>query len=355
MAEPFRHLALLGVVAASLTAGCSETEREATPGSVDFFVDSTGSFPIARNAGQPPVWSIEPIGTVGDVGFAAEPSPDEFGRVASVTPGPDEGVWIADRYASRIKVFRPDGTLQLEIGGSGQGPGEFSSLYSVAWVGDILLALDLGNGRIAEISPDGSWLGTRPAPGRVSGRPALLRFRPNPLQSCVIELTAASTSSPFHSVHRSCKHPQVGALTYEAWSSQYRFAVIDPEGDTLLAVERSWPDVAVSDEAWETATAEFTAFRSESPDASCTPRTMRRPASRAPIRALLLDTQGRVWVEAVRGKQTRFGRSLTPPDDSWPLLTASTTPNSSPPRFEGTLSLGSEQTRSRCNTWNGGA
>jgi hypothetical protein len=35
--------------------------------------------------------------------------------------------------------------------------------------GDRLLVLDFGNGRIAEMSEMGDWLGTRPAPGTVSG------------------------------------------------------------------------------------------------------------------------------------------------------------------------------------------
>lgn len=344
---PYR-LAWLTVVAAGLTAGCSEPVQEAALGSVEFSVDSTGRFPVARIAGEPPVWSIDMIGTVGSVGLGAEPAPDEFGRVTSVTSGPNETVWIADQYANRIKVFGSDGALQLEIGREGRGPGEFSALYSLAWVGDILLAMDLGNGRIAEISPDGTWLGSRAAPGRVSGSPALLRFYPvsdtvvlqwslenvdrearrvwvqqgpggvvgtwpqptsDPPEPTTVVCDRPDGSVSFFSIPFSgqvLQHPLPDGSRYEAWSDEYRFALIDAHGDTLQVVERSWPTIPISDEEWQAATAEFRTFRSESPDARCTPRTMARPDTRAPIRNLLLDTQGRVWVEAVQEAGTTW-------------------------------------------------
>jgi hypothetical protein len=75
-------------------------------------------------------------------------------------------------------VFDTDGTLVTEFGREGQGPGEFMRIYSIAWVGETLLTLDFGNGRIGELSADGEWVGQRPAPGRVSGSASMLRFYP---------------------------------------------------------------------------------------------------------------------------------------------------------------------------------
>ncbi|MGD2045316.1 MAG: hypothetical protein PVJ80_10340 [Gemmatimonadota bacterium] len=313
--------------------------------SVEVSVDSAGPFPVVHNAGQPPQWSIERIGSVGSVGSMAEAAPDEFGRVSSVTTGPDSTVWVADRYASLIKAFRPDGSLRLQIGGEGQGPGEFSSVTSLAWVGRRLLALDLGNGRVAELAPDGTWLGSRPAPGSISGSSATLRFYPAS-DTTVIQWSIASADGQMRrmwvlqgvdgplgswpqpkaeqaetvllcnrsdgSIHffdipfagQVLRHPLQDGSGYRAWTAEYRFVLVDADGDTARVVERSWPSLPVTDAMWAEGTAEFEAFRADAPDADCSPGSMERPAERTPIENLLMDDEGRVWIEAARATDT---------------------------------------------------
>lgn len=334
---PSRTGDILGLVLLAALAGCGGSEH---PESTDLttLVDSSGAYPVVRNSGQAPVWSVEHLGTVGRAATLGSPAPDEFGRISSVTMGPDERVWIADQFQDRIKVFGPDGSLALEVGREGQGPGEFGALYSLAWVGETLLALDLGNGRIAELSAEGDWLGTRRAPGRISGSPAMLRFYPvsdstvvqwslgsgggwiwveqgpegvvrewpqvavEPPETTLLRCNRPDGVTSFFSIPfagRQLNHPTSSGRSYLAWSFDYRIALVGPTGDTLRVIERDWPEVAVSDEEWDEATAEFREFQEEWPGADCTPRGMERPQRKAALENLLLDTEGRVWVEAV--------------------------------------------------------
>lgn len=334
---------VVGYVAVLIVAlgGCERSQDSVADGVVATRVDSTGAYPVVGNAGEAPSWTIALIGSVGSVGLSGEPASDEFGRVSSVTPGPDGTVWVADQMNDRIKVFRPDGSLQLEVGGEGQGPGEYSAIYSIAWLGSRLLVLDLGNGRIAELSESGEWLGTRRAPGRISGSPSMLRFYPvsdtsvvqwsletvegealrvwaqhglegvvrtwpqlvwDPPEETTVVCDRPDGVISFFSIPFSgqvLRHPARSGASYGAWSADYRFALLGLGGDTIRVVERDWPSIPVTDEAWAEGTAEFSEFREEWPGADCTPRGMSRPTRQAALQNLLVDTDGRVWVEAV--------------------------------------------------------
>lgn len=335
--------AIVGFAAAWVVAvvGCMAPEEAQDADGVEVHVDSSGRFPVVRNSGRPPQWSLEPIGSVGSTATLDDPAPDEFGRISSVTTGPEETVWVADQLNDQIKVFRGDGSVSLQLGREGQGPGEYSAIYSLAWAGDRLLVLDLGNGRVAELSATGEWLGTRPAPGRISGSPAMLRFYPVSDSSVVQwsldvvdeqatrvwvqhgpegvgqtwpqvtldppEPTSMACNRPDGAVSffsmpfggQMLRHPAESGSSYQSWSAAYRFALVAPTGDTLRVVERDWPSVPVTDQDWEQGTAEFEAFQEEWPGADCTPERMERPATKVPLRNLLMDTEGRVWVEAV--------------------------------------------------------
>lgn len=336
---PGRTGNMLGLVLLAVLAGCGGSEPSG-PTELTTSVDSSGEYPVVRNSGLAPVWSVEHLGAVGRAATLGSPAPDEFGRISSVTTGPDDWVWIADQLQHRIKVFRPDGSLALEVGREGQGPGEFGALYSLAWVDETLLALDLGNGRIAELSAEGDWLGTRPAPGSVSGPPSMLRFYPisdstvvqwslgsaggeatqiwveQGPEGVVREWPQVAVESPETTVLRCShpggtsyfsipfagqrlSHPASSGQSYLAWSADYRIALVGPTGDTVRVIEREWPEVGISDEEWDRATAEFREFQEEWPGADCTPRSMERPQRKAALKNLLVDTEGRVWVEAV--------------------------------------------------------
>ena len=326
------------LILVAVLSACDRADQVQLGGGVETLVDSSGAFPLVHNSGRAPRWSLELIGVVGSAAAVGEPAEDEFGQISSVTTGPNETVWVADQHSSRIKAFRPDGTLAVEFGREGEGPGEFRSIQSIAWVGDRLLVLDFRNGRISELSASGEWLGSRPAPGGVSGPVAMMRFYPlsdtTVLQWSVDQTgrmvwleqhprvvgdswpqVSLASPQPTNLVCRAAdrgtyyfpipfsgrvlRHPAGEARSYVAWSAVYRYAVLGSGGDTLRVVEREWPTIHVTDEQWASETADITAFREEWPDASCEPRSISKPEVRAPLQNLLVDTEGRVWIEAV--------------------------------------------------------
>ena len=249
--------------------------------------------------------------------------------------------------------------LLRRIGREGQGPGEFLSLYSLAWVGDTLLALDFGNGRIGELSPQGEWLGTRPAPGRVSGPASMLRLyavsdtqvyqwsikqvdgqvrrtwveqgiggvgeewvqqTPTPPEPTTVVCDRPDGAISFFDVPfggKMLEHPAGAGDTWVAWSPDYQLALVAPDGDTLRLVERAWDPLPILDAEWDSATVEFDDFREEWPDAGCRPSAPPRPKMKTALRNLLVDTEGRLWVE-VYTKTDRVGgvRSLGRPAGS---------------------------------------
>lgn len=301
-------------------------------------VVSTGSVVAVLNSGVAPRWNLEPVSTVGSEGGLEEPAPDEFGRITTVSTDKSGRLWVADEFGHDIRVFDTRGALVRRIGREGQGPGEFLSIYSLAWVDDVLLALDLGNGRVAELSETGEWLGTRPAPGSVGGRPATLRFYPvtdtTVLQWSLrpeedrakrvwvehgpsgvsgewaqLELSQpaptlirceASGSRSYFDVPlggRLHQHPAEGRRTYVVWTEEDRIALLNPTGDTLRIVEYDRPRVGVTEAEWAIANAEYSEFIATWPDARCEPRGVGRPALKPAIKNLLVDASGRLWVE----------------------------------------------------------
>lgn len=332
------RIALLGVLVAAVACGLKDLGESAA--TLKQEVDSTDAIVRVRNSGVPPQWTLEPVLTVGSEAAMGEPAPDEFGRITAVSTDREGAVWVADGFSHDIRVFGADGSLTRRIGREGQGPGEFLAIYSLAWVGDVLLALDLGNGRVAELSESGQWLGARPAPGRVSGPPALLRFyavtdttafqwslksasgkiesvwiehRPGgvvgewpQLSPVAPEPTGIRCDAPDGSISffdmpfggRVLQHPAETGMAYVAWTRDYRIALLNAEGDTLRVIERDRPRVSVSDAEWEAARSEYAEFMEDWPGAKCDPSDIARPSTKPAIRNLLVDTSGRLWVEA---------------------------------------------------------
>ncbi|MFW6198738.1 MAG: 6-bladed beta-propeller [Acidobacteriota bacterium] len=129
-------------------------------------VDTTDGTVRVHNQGTPPAWELRLETEIGEVGGSDAASPAEFGRVASVALAPDGRILVADQQADEIRVFEADGSFLEAWGRSGEGPGEFGSLYSLGWVGDTLAVLDPGVGRIGLFDPEGRLVGSASAPDR---------------------------------------------------------------------------------------------------------------------------------------------------------------------------------------------
>ena len=319
--------------------GCSDAGDGAPTSTLAHRTDTVGGITVMHSSGRAPEWTLEPLLSLGSEAAVGDPAPDEFGQITSVVTDDDGDLWVADAQNHEIRVFAPDGALLRRIGREGQGPGEFLSLYSLAWVGDTLLALDFGNGRIGELSPQGEWLGTRPAPGRVSGPASMLRLyavsdtqvyqwsikqvdgqvrrtwveqgidgvgeewvqqTPTAPEPTTVVCDRPDGAISFFDVPfggKMLEHPAGAGDTWVAWSPDYQLALVAPDGDTLRLVERAWDPLPILDAEWDSATVEFEDFREEWPDAGCRPSAPPRPEMKTALRNLLVDTEGRLWVE----------------------------------------------------------
>ncbi len=87
--------------------------------------------PAGPKSEAQPEWLSEPDYEIGDAvrGDAA------FGMVGQVRAGPDgERVFVLEPNRARASVWTPDGTLLLDLGRAGEGPGDFMLPYRVhAW------------------------------------------------------------------------------------------------------------------------------------------------------------------------------------------------------------------------------
>jgi hypothetical protein len=70
------------------------------------------------------------------IGLTEGPEEYLFGDITSVAADPTGRIYVADRIASSIRVYDPDGGFVAQIGRGGQGPGEFAWIYDIAFGSD---------------------------------------------------------------------------------------------------------------------------------------------------------------------------------------------------------------------------
>lgn len=100
------------------------------------------------------------------------PVEETFGSVASVAAGPDLSAYVADAQVQVVRHFDADGVYVGGIGREGDGPGEFTWIWSVATTAeDQLLVWDATAYRMHEFRLDGRFVRTFPTPmlGLVGG------------------------------------------------------------------------------------------------------------------------------------------------------------------------------------------
>lgn len=326
--------------------GCEDGSRTIA-GDLTISVDTVGNIVHTNNTGTPPDWRLAPVVSIGPKSVAETGAPEEFGRVNSVAVGPDGTLFVADGLNREVRVFGLDGVHQRTFGRNGEGPGEFRSLYSLAWVSDRLLTLDPSLGRIGEFSAGGEWLGQQRIEGSVSGSVGHIRFRPvsadrvyrlgytrdatgvtsvlvghdrrgetgdtlSWLQAppgstgilCTHDPLITFFDIPFGS--GLVQHPGPGGVQYSAMTDAYRIAVTRNATDTLRIIERSLPAEPISDEEWEDGNQAFEEFLADNPNASCDPRRPSRPRRKPFIDDILLAPDGTLWVEVIRTAGNRL-------------------------------------------------
>ncbi len=339
---------LLPLLATLLAAACEQSDTTSRAGDLATTFDTVGGVVHVTNAGTPAEWRLVPVVSIGPKTITDQETPDEFGYVSAVTLGPDGTVFVADAVNHEIRVFGLDGAHIRTFGRTGEGPGEFNSIYSVAWVGDRLLTFDPALGRIGEFSAEGEWLGQRRTAGGLSGSTALIRFYPvganeafrfavdpdlgslwvgldsrgstrdtvswmpapehlpGMIESIICNWEGGMGFYPHTVGPKFVQHPASDGVMYSAWGYSYRVAVTRRDGDTLRVIERTLPPEPVTDEEWAAGSAEFDEARERWPDASCNPRRYTRPDRKAFINEIFLAPDGNLWVEVIRTAGNRW-------------------------------------------------
>ena len=337
------------LLAVTFAAACDRGPSNAGVGDLSTYFDTISGVVHVTNTGTPPPWQLTPVVSVGPESLTEQETPNEFGSVSAVALGPGETVFVADNANLEVRVFGFDGTHLGTFGRSGQGPGEFQSLYSLAWVGDRLMTYDPRQGRITEFSADGEVIGQRATAGGMSGSPAFMRFFPvgenevfrfardpdlgtrwvgldsdGDTGDSVSFLTAPTDPpgviEPIYCTWENgmiglyahtagakwLQHPASGGKMYSAFGYFYRVAVTEGEGDTLRVIERTLPTEPVSDEEWAAGSAEFDEIMEQFPGGSCDPQGYTRPERSSFINEIFVSPDGRLWVEVIRSAGNRW-------------------------------------------------
>lgn len=349
---------VLAVGAAVLAVSCGGPSDSSGPADartpLATTVDTAGPWIRATNSGDPPEWDLILVASIGPGPGVAEATPGDFGEAVSVAFGPGENtVYVADRQSCEVRVFGIDGTHQRTFGRCGEGPGEFTDfLWSIAWVGDKLLAFDFGGGRIGEIAEDGEWLGQRKTvgvPGGVwylamypvgggeayaytlaaepgsggrlglawyghdaVGETADTVFPPaeRSVGTVVCEwrgegsFSVESFDNPF--APRTLLHPGPGATLFSATSDAYQIAVARG-GDTLRTITRELAPEPLPDDMWDDLSDQFDAWLDgQQPGGECTPPRPARPPAKPVLEDIFFDATGRLWVEVARTGGNRW-------------------------------------------------
>jgi hypothetical protein len=316
-----------------LVPACADPPPPASD--LEIRLDTVAGIPHVRNLGEPASWDLEPVLRLG----ALEGGPEEFGRVRSLLADAEGRIYVAETMTNQVRVFSPEGRHERTFGRRGEGPGEFASLYSLAWMGDDLAAMDPGNARIALLSPEGEWRGMI-RHFAITGGANVVRLHPlgeEGFYAQVIDpnrpglpwarMTAEGTLDTIPVprpppdarqtgvvCHRTdggitfislpdspgivYGFPPPGGTLAVSWTEEYRIAFVGGEGDTVRVVTRDRPPPPYPDELWEEGLRPWHELREMFPGMTCDPGAPRRPRHRAALRHLMFDEAGRMWVEA---------------------------------------------------------
>jgi len=138
MRKLFAALILAGVLAASCGGGPSEAGGE----------------------GAAAVEERVPVAIVDSIGVELGDSNYVFAAIAAAAFGPDGNIYVLDRGTSNVRVYSPEGDHIRTISRQGSGPGEMTSPFAMAVLGDGRITVCAPfQGGMQTFLPDGSWQG----------------------------------------------------------------------------------------------------------------------------------------------------------------------------------------------------
>ncbi len=317
------------------TAGCGAAG--AGDSSVAISVDSSRGYPVVRSSGEPMAWAAEPVSTLG-VDSTGE---SVFGTVRSVLLDSSGAAYVLDPSFHQIHVFEADGRFRAPWGRRGNGPGEFASPYSIAWLGDSMAVLDPGNSRVTLLGPDGRWAQQWTAERLTGGGNFLRLYRTPPRGFWMIGLRPTEAGGWDQLFVRFTSEGPADTLTYfsmpnlsassarceapDGWiggfsqpfgptalvipnaageqlvatTTDYRIAFVDRRNDTLRVLERPVEPANVTDAEWEEGQREMREWRAEHPGSHCDRTSWDRVATKPVLKSMFTDDEGQLWVEVL--------------------------------------------------------
>jgi len=155
---------LIGLVgaalAASLMVACEAPPATGTPAVVR--LDSAG-IEVVHNTGVENRW-LE-LTEVLRIGVLEGEEAYMFAGISDLDRHPDGRLLVAD--GSQLKIFDPEGRFLRQMGGRGEGPGEFMALFSAWWGGEYVLGHDVFESTVARFDT----LGVLASDQRIEGAP----------------------------------------------------------------------------------------------------------------------------------------------------------------------------------------
>lgn len=337
----------------TLTLGCNREGASASAARMDTLNNVIHVHNVAASA----TWQLVE-------GPALETDSQGFTNAVSVIADRTGQVYVADMGEGRIRVFDSTGGLLRSIGRHGAGPAEFQDLYSLAWLGDTLVALDPGNSRVGLLTRDGSWLGQRQTQ-RISGRDVTLMssgeavFAPGYMAkerrlvrtlvrhtalgvADTIELPDLRAGQPPAGID--CQFPggiRVFSLPFAsrplievdpggnlvlARSGEYRIAVVTPKGDTLRVIEALASPRAVFPAEWNDSLTPMRSWKKEHAGVQCTGEEPAAPRTRPVLEGIWFDDRHQMWVE----RRDMQGHAYDVFDSSGVLFASMTAPERDP-------------------------
>lgn len=129
---------------------------------ISLFLLSCGTSPGESDSNGEPGTpeSRIPIEIVNTIGVELGDSNYVFGTIEALEHGPDGNIYMLDRAASCIRVFSAEGEFIKQISRSGNGPGEITTPFAMAVLGDGRITVCAPfQGGMHIFTPDGEWDG----------------------------------------------------------------------------------------------------------------------------------------------------------------------------------------------------
>jgi hypothetical protein len=119
-----------------------------------------GSSPEGAGPGTAQAEERVPIAIVDSIGVELGDSNYVFASIAAIAFGPDGNIYVLDRGKCNVRVYSPEGVHQRTISREGSGPGEMTSPFAMAVLGDGRITVCAPfQGGMQSFFPDGSWQG----------------------------------------------------------------------------------------------------------------------------------------------------------------------------------------------------